>query len=111
MSTLEAAASLFGSDGDSGPDPFAVIGNEANDTTPSHDEHQPVHISSHSLQMGQDTSTWFAEQIYPDAHQEQWSIPTTQDVPSGQSHPSGLPVPYDHQQGYYPGTPYAPPGQ
>ncbi|KAH0830581.1 Sec23-binding domain of Sec16-domain-containing protein [Lanmaoa asiatica] len=107
MSTVEAAASLFGSDGDSGPDPFAVIGNEATDTTPPHDEHQ-THTSSHPFQMGQDTSSWFAEQMYPDAPQEQhdpWSIPTAQNAPSSQSHrPSGLPSSYDHQQGYYSGT-------
>ncbi|KAG1779369.1 hypothetical protein EV702DRAFT_1214493 [Suillus placidus] len=34
MRTVEAAASLFGSDGDSGPDPFAVIGSKETDTTP-----------------------------------------------------------------------------
>ncbi|KAG6376165.1 Sec23-binding domain of Sec16-domain-containing protein [Boletus reticuloceps] len=107
MSTVEAAASLFGSDGDSRPDPFAVIGNEATDTTPPHDEHQ-VHNSSHSLQMGQDTSSWFAEQIYPDPQQEQhdpWLIPTAQDGSSGQPHrPSGLSPSYDQQQRYNPGA-------
>lgn len=107
MSTVEAAASLFGSDGDSGPDPFAVIGNEATDTAPPHDEHQ-MHTSSHSFQMGQDTSSWFAEQMYPDAQQDQhdpWFIPTAQDAPSGQSHrPSNLSSTYDHQQRYYPGS-------
>lgn len=107
MSTVEAAASLFGSDGDSGPDPFAVIGNEAADTTPSHDEREPVHTSSHPLEMGQDTSSWFAEQMYPDAHQEQrdsWLIPTAQDVPLGQPPRSAPPLSYDHQQGHYPGV-------
>ncbi|KAF8559595.1 hypothetical protein OG21DRAFT_1480351 [Imleria badia] len=110
MSTVEAAASLFGSDGDSGPDPFAVIGNEATDTTPPDDEHS----SSHSLQMGQDSSSWFAEQMYPDPQQEQhdpWFIPAAQDASSGQSHPlSGLPSSNDYQQRYYPGAnAYEPP--
>lgn len=107
MSTVEAAASLFGSDGDSGPDPFAVIGNEATDTTPPHDDRE-MHTSSHPFQMGQDTSSWFAEQMYPDPQQEQhdpWFIPTAQDAPSGQSHrPSSLPSSYDHQQSYYSGA-------
>lgn len=123
MSAVEAAASLFGSDGDAEPDPFAVIGNEATDTTPpGHDEHQ-THTSSPPFQMGQDTSSWFAEQMYPDPQQEQhdpWFIPTVQDAPSGQSHHSnGLPSSYDHQQGYYSGatahephpTYASPPGQ
>lgn len=107
MSTVEAAASLFGSDSDSGPDPFAVIGNEATDTTPPHNEHQ-MHTSSPPFQMGQEASSWFAEQMYPDPEQEQhdpWFIPTAQDVPSGQSHrPSDLPSSHDHQQGYYSGA-------
>ncbi|KAG8217541.1 Sec23-binding domain of Sec16-domain-containing protein [Butyriboletus roseoflavus] len=107
MSTVEAAASLFGSDGDSGPDPFAVIGNEATDTTPPQDDRQ-THTSSHLFQVGQDTSSWVAEQMYPDPQQEQhdpWFIPTAQDAPSGQSlRPSSLPSSYDHQQGYYSGA-------
>lgn len=118
MSTLEAAASLFGSDGDSGPDPFAVIGNEATDTAPPHDEHEPAHTSSHPFQMGQDSSSWFTEQMYPDAQQEQhgsWFIPTAQDALSGQSHRSGLPFSYDLNQGSYSEAPQsayaAPPGQ
>ncbi|KAG9318500.1 hypothetical protein JVU11DRAFT_591 [Chiua virens] len=109
MSTVEAAASLFGSDGDSEPDPFAVIGNE--DTTPPHDEHQ-VHTSAHPSQMGQESSSWFAEQMYPDPQQAQhdpWFIPTAQDVPSSQSLHSGGRPSYDHQQGHHPGaTPYEP---
>lgn len=109
MSTVEAAASLFYSDGESGsgPDPFAVIGSEATDTTPPHDEDE-THISSHSFQMGQDTSSWFAEQMYPDVQQDQhdpWFIPTTQDPSSGEPHhPSGLPSPNARQQRYYPGV-------
>lgn len=107
MSTVEAAASLFGSDGDSGPDPFAVIGNEATDTTPPHDEQQ-THTSSQSFQMGQDSSSWFAEQMYPDPQQEQhdpWFIPAAQGASSGQYHrPSGLPSSNDYQQRYYPGA-------
>lgn len=110
MSTVEAAASLFGSDGDAGPDPFAVIGNEDSDTTqtfgPSFEQQVPEHAhhdsSSYPVDMGQDASTLFAEQIYPDAQtvqQDPWSIPTSQDGSIAQ--PDVAPAPYVQQQSWY----------
>ncbi|KAF8844945.1 hypothetical protein BDN67DRAFT_1007736 [Paxillus ammoniavirescens] len=107
MSTVEAAASLFGSDGDSGPDPFAVIGNEVADTTHplGQDEQQNQTSSSHSLPMGQDASSLFADQMYPDSHGEQydrWSIPTTLDATTGHSqHSNDTAPPCEHQHGHY----------
>ncbi|KAF9246504.1 Sec23-binding domain of Sec16-domain-containing protein [Melanogaster broomeanus] len=111
MSTVEAAASLFGSDGDSGSDPFAVIGNEVTDneaidtTHPlAQNEQQNQASSSYPLHMGQDASSLFAGQMYPDAHEEQpdpWSIPTTQDPASGHSqHSSNAASSYNDQHGY-----------
>ncbi|KIJ69376.1 hypothetical protein HYDPIDRAFT_145368 [Hydnomerulius pinastri MD-312] len=112
MSTVEAAASLFGSDGDSGPDPFAVIGNEDTDTSthslPNHEQNYQ-NSSSYPLDMGQDASSLFADQMYPDAHAEQhdpWSIPTTQDTTS-LAHSQPLNGAHDQQQGYYPEANYS----
>lgn len=110
MSTVEAAASLFGPDGDVGPDPFAVIGNEDSDTTqafaPSFEQQVPEHAhhdsSSYSVDMGQDASSLFAEQMYPDAHAAQhdpWAIPTSQDKSMLQSEVA--PAPYVQQQSWY----------
>lgn len=84
MSTVEAAASLFGSDGDSGPDPFAVIGNEEMDTTPpaglmrhEHGQHDSAFYPSN---MGQDASSLFAEdQDVQHFQQDSWSVPAIQD--------------------------------
>jgi len=85
MSTVEAAATLFGSDGDSGPDPFAVIGNEATDTTPppaglmsyEPERHDSASYPSH---MGQDASSLFAEnQGAEPFQQDPWSVPANQD--------------------------------
>jgi len=110
MSTVEDAASLFGSDGDAEPDPFAVIGNEDCDTTqafgPSFEQQVVEHAlhdsSSYPVDMGQDASTLFAEQIYPDARtvqQDPWSIPTSQD--SSIAQPDVAPAPYVQQQSWY----------
>ncbi|KAF9227903.1 hypothetical protein BS17DRAFT_764261 [Gyrodon lividus] len=123
MSTVEAAASLFGSDGDSGPDPFAVIGNEVTDTTHTlgQNEKQNQTSSSYSLHMGQDASSLFADQMYPDSHGEQrdpWSIPTTMDATSRSQHSSDTSPSYNHHHdhhseadystGYEPHSAYAP---
>ncbi|KAG1715700.1 hypothetical protein ID866_1463 [Astraeus odoratus] len=110
MSTVESAASLFGSDGDAGPDPFAAIGNEDTDTTPpfgsNFEQQQTKHAqydsSSYPADMGQDTSSLFAEQMYPDAQvsqQDPWSIPTNQDNSASQSNIAR--APYDQHQSWY----------
>jgi hypothetical protein len=87
MSTVEAAASLFGSDGDSGPDPFAVIGHEETDTTPPtglmrHDTEQHD-FGSYPSNMGQDTSSLFAEDHMPQGTErfplDSWPVPKSQD--------------------------------
>ncbi|KAI6166996.1 Sec23-binding domain of Sec16-domain-containing protein [Pisolithus thermaeus] len=85
MSSVEAAASLFGLEGDAGPDPFAVIGNEDADTTQATGsnieqqlaEHAQYDTSSCLANMGQDASSLFAEQMYPDAQasgHDAWSL-------------------------------------
>jgi hypothetical protein len=88
MSTVEAAASLFGSDGDSGPDPFAVIGNEETDTTPpaglTVHEHGQHASASYPSNMGQDASSLFAEDHIPQGaqpfEQDPWSVAVDQDA-------------------------------
>ncbi|KAH7914708.1 hypothetical protein BJ138DRAFT_335979 [Hygrophoropsis aurantiaca] len=80
MSTVEAAASLFGADGDSGPDPFAVIGNEETDTTPLPESnvngHEGIDSFSYSHNMGQDASNLFgAEAVHSQGSQDStWSL-------------------------------------
>lgn len=88
MSSVEAAASLFGSDGDSGPDPFAVIGNEETDTTPpaglTVHEHGQHASASYPSNMGQDASSLFAEDNIPQGaqpfEQDPWSVVVDQDA-------------------------------
>ncbi|KAG0707733.1 hypothetical protein DFH29DRAFT_595352 [Suillus ampliporus] len=85
MSTVEAAASLFGSDGDSGPDPFAVIGHEETDTTPpaglTVHEHGQHDSAPDPFDMGQDASSLFAEdQSAQHFQQDPWSVPVNQDA-------------------------------
>lgn len=88
MSSVEAAASLFGSDGDSGPDPFAVIGNEETDTTPpaglTVHEHGQHASASYPSNMGQDASSLFAEDNIPQGaqpfEQDPWSVAVDQDA-------------------------------
>ncbi|KAG1782517.1 Sec23-binding domain of Sec16-domain-containing protein [Suillus placidus] len=88
MSTVEAAASLFGSDGDSGPDPFAVIGHEETDTTPpaglTVHEHGQHDSTSYPSDMGQDASSLFAEDHIPQGaqpfEQDPWSVAVDQDA-------------------------------
>ncbi|KAI6150749.1 Sec23-binding domain of Sec16-domain-containing protein [Pisolithus tinctorius] len=111
MSSVEAAASLFGSEGDAGPDPFAVIGNEDGDTTHAigsnieeqqSTQHAQHNSSSYPADMGQDASSLFAEQMYPDAQasgHDDWSFPTTQDSKAQQV--NGTHGPYVQQQSWY----------
>ncbi|KAG2144936.1 Sec23-binding domain of Sec16-domain-containing protein [Suillus cothurnatus] len=87
MSTVEAAASLFGSDGDSGPDPFSVIGNEETDTTPpaglAVHEHGQHDSASYPSDMGQDASSLFAENIPQGTQpfaQDPWSVAVDHDA-------------------------------
>ncbi|KAI6109788.1 Sec23-binding domain of Sec16-domain-containing protein [Pisolithus sp. B1] len=109
MSSVEAAASLFGLEGDAGPDPFAVIGNEDTDTTQATGsnieqqlaEHAQCDTSSCLVDMGQDASSLFAEQMYPDAQasgHDAWSLPPSQD---SNAQVNGTHGPYVQQQSWY----------
>ncbi|KAG1875269.1 hypothetical protein C8R48DRAFT_405061 [Suillus tomentosus] len=87
MSTVEAAASLFGSDGDAGPDPFSVIGNEETDTTPpaglAVHEYGQHESASYPSDMGQDASSLFAEDIPKGTQpfeQDPWSVAVDHDT-------------------------------
>lgn len=109
MSSVEAAASLFGSEGDAGPDPFAVIGNEDADTMQAAEsnieqqltEDAQYDTSSCSVDMGQDASSLFAEQMYPDAQasgHDAWSLTPSQD---SNAQVNGTHGPYVQQQSWY----------
>jgi len=113
MSTVETAASLFGSDGDSGLDPFAVIGNEETDTTPpaglSGHEFELHHSASSSYpsDMGQDASSLFTEDHMPQSAQhfqeDPWSVPADQDSsgPDNEQYSSNSAAGYEQSQGQY----------
>ncbi|OAX44673.1 hypothetical protein K503DRAFT_705929 [Rhizopogon vinicolor AM-OR11-026] len=116
MSTVEAAASLFGSDGDSGPDPFAVIGNEETDTTPPaglmRHEYGQHDSTSYPSNMGQDASSLFAEDHMPQSaqhfQQDSWSVPAQQDfsAPDNSQYSNNSAAVYEESQGRYPEPSY-----
>ncbi|KAG2052947.1 hypothetical protein BDR06DRAFT_972634 [Suillus hirtellus] len=80
MSTVEAAALLFGSDDNIRPDLFSVIGNEETDMTPparlAVHEYGQHESASYPSDMGQDASSLFTEDILKGTQpfeQDPWS--------------------------------------
>jgi len=113
MSTVEAAASLFDSDGDSGPDPFAVIGNEETDTTPParglmRHEYGQHESTAYPSNMGQDASSLFAEDHMPQGTQhsrlDTWPVPAQQNFNSldKSQYSNNSTAVYEESPGHYP---------